>query len=163
MKGSPGNAGPSPGGFALAEGAGDLAACECERLSRVHAFTSGWIMGRDVVGLVDEERLYQFAKEFTEKTMFGYTTADRPGIFTTPLGSATDLFKTWMMNHMMAMLEHTGQSATRECGAVSLAVDGRHGCLWSGVSSNAALSERLTASPRPSPIRVCLQKPPMII
>jgi hypothetical protein len=101
----------SPGGFAswLKELAIWLPA-NAERLSRVHAFTSGWIMGRDVVGLVDEERLYQFAKEFTEKTMFGYTTADRPRIFTTPLGSAAGLFKTWMMNYMMAMLEYTGQA-----------------------------------------------------
>ena len=102
----------SPGGFAawLKELAIWMPA-NSERLSRVHAFTVGWQMARDVVGLVDEERIYQFAKEFTEKTMFSYTTADRPRIFTTPLGSAAGLFKTWMMNYMTAMLEYTGQAA----------------------------------------------------
>ena len=101
----------SPGGFAtwLKELMIWLPA-NSERLSRVHAFTTGWMVGRDVVGIVDEEALYTFAKEFTEKTMFNYTTADRPRIFTTPIGSAAGLFKTWMMNYMAAMLEYSGQA-----------------------------------------------------
>ena len=63
-----------------------------------------------MLGIVDEEKLYRFAKEFTERTMFNYTTTDRPRIFTTPAGSAMGLFKTWMMNYMAAMAEYSGQA-----------------------------------------------------
>jgi hypothetical protein len=81
-----------------------------ERMSRIHAFTASYIVGRDVLGIVDEGKLYQWTKEMTDRSMFGYTTADRPRIFTTPAGSAVGLFKTWMMNYMAMMLEYSGQA-----------------------------------------------------
>jgi hypothetical protein len=81
-----------------------------ERMSRIHAFTASYVMGRDVLGIVDEGKLYQFTKEMTDRSMFNYTTADRPRIFTTPAGSAVGLFKTWMMNYMAMMLEYSGQA-----------------------------------------------------
>src|SRR5436190_806846 len=101
----------SPGGFATwVKELGTWLPANSERMSRVHAFTVGYLTGKDVMGIVDEERLYQWAKEFTEKTMYNYTTADRPRIFTGPFGSSMGLFKTWMANYMAAMLEYSGQA-----------------------------------------------------
>jgi hypothetical protein len=81
-----------------------------ERMSRIHALTASWITGRDVLGITDREALYRWSKEMTDKSMFNYTTADRPRIFTTPAGSMMGLFKTWMANYMAAMFEYSGQA-----------------------------------------------------
>lgn len=81
-----------------------------EKLSRIHAFTTGYVIAKDVLGVASEESAYQLAKKFTEKTMFLYSQADRPRIFTTPAGSAMGLFKTWMMNYIANMMEYSGQA-----------------------------------------------------
>lgn len=81
-----------------------------EKLARVHAFTVGYQLARDVLKIQDPDAAYRLARQFTEKTMFLYTAADRPRIFTTPAGSAMGLFKTWMMNYMASMVEYSGQA-----------------------------------------------------
>lgn len=79
-----------------------------EKLSRGNAFTVGHIIGRDFFKLEDEA-LYRFAKEFTEKTMFNYTAADRPRVFTGPLGSVFGQFKNWSAHYIANMLEYAGE------------------------------------------------------
>lgn len=81
-----------------------------EKLSRVHSFTVGYILARDILKIADEDAAYMLAKQFTDKTMYLYSAADRPRIFTTPAGSALGLFKTWQMNYMASMLEYSGQA-----------------------------------------------------
>lgn len=81
-----------------------------EKLSRSHAFTVGYLLAKDVLRIENPEAVYRTARQFTEKTMFLYSSADRPRVFTTPAGSAMGLFKTWMMNYMANMLEYSGQA-----------------------------------------------------
>lgn len=84
-----------------------------EKLSRGNAFTVGHIVGRDFLGLADDQ-LYEFAKKFTHRTMYGYATVDRARVFTTPAGSALGLFKNWMTHYMGSMLEYTGEGLMRD-------------------------------------------------
>ncbi len=87
---------------------------ETERMSRTHAFTVGYSIARDFLkkggnGLSQDE-MYNFARQFTENTMYLYSAADKPRIFTTPAGSAMGLFKNWMFNYMASMGEYTSQA-----------------------------------------------------
>jgi hypothetical protein len=86
----------------------DFLPATTERMSRIHAFTVGHMVARDYLALTGESA-YVFAKQFTEKTMYMYSAADRPRIFTTPAGSAMGLFKNWMFNYIASMAEYTGQ------------------------------------------------------
>jgi hypothetical protein len=79
-----------------------------EELSRNAAFTAGWITARDIRGVTDPDALYQFAKQFTERTSYLYSASDRPNFFNGPIGSSMGLFKNWMMNYMASMMEYTG-------------------------------------------------------
>lgn len=81
-----------------------------EKLARMHTFTAGYLLAKNVMKIEDEEIIYRTAKKLTERTMFLYSSADRPRIFTTPAGSAMGLFKTWMMNYMALMMEYSGQA-----------------------------------------------------
>lgn len=76
-----------------------------ERFARVLAFTSGYRTARDVMKLEGDDA-YRFAKQFTERTQYLYSSSDRPLVFTSPLGSSMGLFKNWMMNYMGAMVEY---------------------------------------------------------
>jgi len=80
-----------------------------EKMARTHTFVTGFRVAKDVMGLTDDAA-YLFSKQLTERTMFLYSTADRPRIFTSPIGSALGLFKTWMMNYMAMMVEYSGQA-----------------------------------------------------
>jgi hypothetical protein len=80
-----------------------------ERFSRSHSFAMGHILGRDFLNLQGDQ-LYRFAKDFTENTMFGYSTADRARIITGPLGSLFGLYKNWQMHYLGWMSEYTGQA-----------------------------------------------------
>lgn len=80
-----------------------------ERFSRVHAFTMGHVLGRDFLRLQDDQ-LYRFAKQFTENTMFGYSTADRARILSGPFGSLFGLFKNWQMHYLGWLSEYSGQA-----------------------------------------------------
>jgi len=82
---------------------------ETEKLGRSIAFASGWITGRDMLGLKGDA-LYHFAKELTYRTMYGYATVDRSRMFTTPIGSTFGLFKNWMMNYMFNMARYGGMA-----------------------------------------------------
>lgn len=79
-----------------------------EKLSRAHTFTLGYIVGRDIFQFQDD-LLYRFAKEFTEKTQYLYGQADRSRVFTGPFGSAMGLFKSWMMHYTSWWMEYLGE------------------------------------------------------
>lgn len=81
-----------------------------EKMARIHTFTAAWLLAKDVLKIADDDVAYMTAKRLTENTMFLYSAADRPKIFTSPVGSAMGLFKTWMMNYLAAMLEYSGQA-----------------------------------------------------
>ena len=91
---------------------------QSERFSRAHAFTVGYRTARDFLRTAEgkklnQDQMYNFAKEFTEKTMYAYTAADRAKIFTTPLGSSLGLFKNWMMHYIASMGEYTAEGFMR--------------------------------------------------
>lgn len=71
-----------------------------ERISRMHSFSIGHIIARDLLGMVDEEELYRFAKQFTDNTMFRYARSDKAALLTGPAGSVFGLFKNWAMHYM---------------------------------------------------------------
>lgn len=76
----------------------ELPAVKVEELTRAHALMMGARIGQ-AVGLKDE-LLYQFARQFTNRTMFGYSAADRPRLFTGPVGTMFGLFKNWTMHYL---------------------------------------------------------------
>lgn len=91
---------------------------QSEAFSRTHAFTVGYRTARDFLRTakgekLNEDQMYNFAKEFTEKTMYAYGAADRAKIFTTPLGSSLGLFKNWMMHYIASMGEYTAEGFMR--------------------------------------------------
>lgn len=90
---------------------------ETERFSRTHAFTVGYQIGRDFLQkegqALNTEQIYRFARQFTENTMYLYSAADRPKVFTTPAGSLMGLFKNWMFHYLSSMGEYTAQGFTK--------------------------------------------------
>jgi len=88
-----------------------------EGLSRSHAFTVGHAVARDYLKrngqALNPDEIYQFARQFTEKTMYLYSSADRPRVFTTPAGSAMGLFKNWLFHYMASMGEYTAEGFTK--------------------------------------------------
>lgn len=88
-----------------------------EGVSRTHAFTVGHAIARDYLKregrALDPNEIYNFARQFTEKTMYLYTSADRPRVFTTPAGSAMGLFKNWLFHYMASMGEYAAEGFTR--------------------------------------------------
>lgn len=82
-----------------------------ERFARGHAFTTGHLLGRHI-GLADEQ-LYRFAKDFTNNTMFGYSTSDRARLLTGPMGSLFGLFKNWQMHYFGNMVNYMGEGFQR--------------------------------------------------
>lgn len=85
---------------------------QSEKFARGHSFVVGHILGRDFLGMADDQ-LYRFAKEFTNNTMFLYGTADRARLITGPLGSLFGMFKNWQMHYIGGMLEYTGEGVMR--------------------------------------------------
>jgi hypothetical protein len=80
-----------------------------EEFTRAHSFMIGEIIGRHAG--FQGEQLYQFAKQFTFRTMYQYSTADRPRIFTGPLGSMAGLFKNWMLHNYADIVQYGGEAA----------------------------------------------------
>lgn len=78
-----------------------------ERFARTQAFSTGWLLGRDFLRL-PEERLYDFAKRFTEDTMYLYSTSDRARIMTGPVGSLFGMFKNWTFHYIWQMADYVG-------------------------------------------------------
>lgn len=69
-----------------------------ERMSRGHSFALGYRLGK--IYNMEGDQLYHWSKEFTEKSMFLYSSADRPMVITGPFGSGYGLFKNWLMHYM---------------------------------------------------------------
>lgn len=84
-----------------------------EKFARGQAFSMGHVFFRDVMGITDDEMLYQLTKQFVEKTQFLYSTGDRARIITGPMGSSFGLFKNWIMHQMGWMAEYTGEGVLR--------------------------------------------------
>lgn len=93
--------------------AADLMPGFTEKFARGHSFVLGRTFFRDVMGVQDEELLYQLSKQFVEKTQFLYSTGDRASIITGPMGSAVGLFKNWIMHYIGWMAEYTGEGVLR--------------------------------------------------
>lgn len=83
-----------------------------ERLSRLHAATVAYDFGKNVMGF-EGRNLEQFIDEFTKRTMFGYSIADRPRIFTGPIGSAFGLFKNWQLHYLHMLSDYLGEGFGR--------------------------------------------------
>lgn len=94
-----------------------------EKFARTHAFLTGHMLGRDMMGL-SGENLYRFAKQFTHNTMFLYGTADRSRIFTTPLGSLFGLFKNWMTHYVFNLMEYAGAASKGHMAPLAWAIAG---------------------------------------
>jgi hypothetical protein len=91
------------------KGVSEFLPAQSEKFSRGHSFVIGHIIGRDFMGHKGE-RLYQFAKDFTNNTMYLYGTADRARIITGPVGSLFGMFKNWQMHYMAQMLLYTDEA-----------------------------------------------------
>jgi hypothetical protein len=85
---------------------------QSEKFARGQAFTTGYILGRDFKKL-EGDQLYRFAKKFTESTMYAYSAADRPRIYTGPMGSVFGMFKNWQAHYIGSMLEYAGEGYAR--------------------------------------------------
>lgn len=84
-----------------------------EKFSRGQAFTMGHTFFKEIMGVTDDETLYQLARQFTEKTQFLYGTEDRAKIFAGPIGGALGLFKNWVMHYIAWNLQYAGEAALR--------------------------------------------------
>lgn len=80
-----------------------------ERWVRTQAFTMGHILGRDFFEL-EGEKLYTWAKMFTERSQFGYSTVDRARVLSGPMGNMFGLYKNWSMHYMGWLLEYIDQA-----------------------------------------------------
>lgn len=69
-----------------------------EELTRAHTFFT-WLRAGELMNLTDDS-LYEFARRGTWQTMYGYAQADRPRMFTGPIGMMGGLFKNWMFNYI---------------------------------------------------------------
>jgi len=86
-------------------------ATKSEELSRAHAFVAAHRLFKQM-GVTDPEMRYQLSKQFTHRSMYQYTTADRPKLFNGPLGSLFGLFKNWTAHYMSDMWLY-GDAAVR--------------------------------------------------
>lgn len=100
-----------------------------EKFARGQAFVLGRTFFRDVMGVTDDELLYQMSKQFVEKTQFLYSTGDRAALITGPVGSALGLFKNWIMHYIGWMAEYTGEGVLRGNWAPLLWMMGSTGAL----------------------------------
>ena len=82
-----------------------------EEMTRAHAFATGLRTGQ-IIGFRDEA-LYQFAKEISNRTMYGYATQDRANLFQGPLGNVAGLFKNWMLHHIGDWSAYAGEAVRR--------------------------------------------------
>jgi hypothetical protein len=82
-----------------------------EEMTRAHAFGTGLRVGQ-LLGFRDEA-LYQFAKELSFRTMYGYATQDRARVFQGPIGNVAGLFKNWMLHHIGDWSAYAGEAIRR--------------------------------------------------
>ena len=83
-----------------------------ERWSRMQAHATGYVLGRDFMGMAGEQ-LARFADEFTDATMYRYGEADKAGIFTGPIGGALGLFKNWQFHYIHQLANYLDEGFTR--------------------------------------------------
>lgn len=91
----------------------DLMPGTSERLARGHSFVLGHTFFKNVVGVKDEELLYQLSKQFTENSNFLYTAGDRARIITGTFGTGAGLFKNWIMHYLGWMGEYSKEALVR--------------------------------------------------
>lgn len=98
--------GKGPGIVQLIRDFVEFPAAKSEIISRQHAFTMGWITGRDAFGLKGEQ-LFQYARGITDRSMYLYSTADRSRLITGALGSFFGQFKNWNAHYLANMLTYS--------------------------------------------------------
>ena len=84
-------------------------ASRAEEMSRGVAFLSGRRIAKDFMGL-EGEAVFEFARNFTNRTMFMYQTADRPRMMTGAVGGFFGLFKNWSFHYIANMLNYGGEA-----------------------------------------------------
>lgn len=84
-----------------------------EELARGQSFIMGRMIGRDFLGL-EGRNLREFARQFTQRTMFGYGTADRPRWMAGAVGGTLGLFKNWSSHYIANMALYGGEALTRK-------------------------------------------------
>lgn len=84
-----------------------------EKFSRLWAFNQGYMVANRVYGISDPERAYLFAKRFTERTNYSYSSADRAKVMTGPIGSVFGLYKNWMMHYVGNWMLYADEAISR--------------------------------------------------
>lgn len=84
-----------------------------EEFARIHSFITGRILAKEILGIQNPEKVFQFASKFTERTMFVYSQAQRPTLLTGPFGSFYGLFKNWMFNYLGQFGNQFGEAFAR--------------------------------------------------
>ena len=91
---------------------GRFMANQSEKFTRGVSFTMGYNVGKDFLRLQGDD-LYNFATQFTARTNFLYSTADRAKLMTGSVGQTFGLFKNWGMHQLGNMLVYGGEAALR--------------------------------------------------
>lgn len=100
---------------------------QSERLSRLTAFNSAYILGKNFFGL-EGDALYRFMRRGTELTMYNYAAVDRARLFTGPVGSILGLWKNWQLHFLGNMMNYAGLATKGEAFAP---------LMWTGASALA--------------------------
>ena len=82
-------------------------ATKSEQWSRLVAFNSAYLVGKNMFGLADDA-LYRFTRKGVETTMYGYGVMDRSRVLTGPLGSTWGLFKNWQFHFIASQAQYAG-------------------------------------------------------
>jgi hypothetical protein len=93
-----------------------------EELTRAHAFFS-WVRAGEGLNMTPDA-LYEFAKRGTWSSMYGYAQADRPRMFTGPVGMMAGLFKNWMFNYIGDLVRYTGEASRGNMAGLTWALGG---------------------------------------
>jgi hypothetical protein len=88
-------------------------ATKMEELSRAHSFLTGHSLAQRLAPDSTPEWQYQFAKQFTYRTMYQYAAADKPRMFAGPLGGVYGLFKNWMFHNIADWSNYAGEAFLR--------------------------------------------------
>ena len=81
-----------------------------EELSRAYSYTMGRRVAKDFWKMGNEDA-HQYAAEFVQRTMFGYSAAERPRLLNGALGAGWGLFKNWTTNYVANLAGYTSQAA----------------------------------------------------
>jgi hypothetical protein len=115
------------GPWELIKHASTYMAEKSETLSRMIAFNSFYLLGRDHFGM-NGDQLYNFAKRGTTMSMYSYGVVDRSKMFTGPVGSMFGLFKNWQFHFIGQMGQYAGMALKGEAYAP---------LIWQGASALA--------------------------